>query len=220
MGQYWKLIGVILFLIGIIMAGYHTWNFVSYIITANAKQPVAMEDGRLRLPFADEVGNPIYIRNNKSAHDPTFEELVQFLREEDTDRMTYNIDSFNMGNYVSRLHDNAESKGIRAGVVKFSGETITPDTYAGNMFLIKNTGTIYVDSSGRIGKTGKESIIQLGRGINDKGTLYLVPLDRAEDIEFIQPANSTLRMMNWRSYDKIGGDLVKFGTVTESYVIW
>ncbi|GEM_PF-7126964 len=70
------------------------------------------------LPGLKAGGVPIKITNNFSGtHDPTRNELIDFLMADDTEMIPYVEDKFTCGNFAELLHDRAEAKGIRAGVV-------------------------------------------------------------------------------------------------------
>ncbi|MEF8847755.1 MAG: hypothetical protein V5A68_01315 [Candidatus Thermoplasmatota archaeon] len=53
-------------------------------------------------------------------HDPTFLEAKQFIEEDKTDEIEYNNETFTCIDYVKKINDHAESKGIRCGFVSLN----------------------------------------------------------------------------------------------------
>ena len=101
------------------------------------------------LPFADENGNRLFITNNRSAVDPTFDQLLAFLQRDDTNALAIGEKSSNPGpgHADVRLHDNAEKAGIRAGVVELKMDNVA-DVYALEVFDTVDKGRIMVDPMG------------------------------------------------------------------------
>lgn len=52
-----------------------------------------------------------------SRRDPTYQEMRDFLAEDDSDNIPYNRDGFICTDYSARVNNNAEEKGIRCGSV-------------------------------------------------------------------------------------------------------
>lgn len=62
-------------------------------------------------------GHKIRLHNNPYANDPSWNELLQFLRQDTTDQIPYSYSSFVCADYAEKLHNNAEEAGIRAAYV-------------------------------------------------------------------------------------------------------
>ena len=84
--------------------------------------------------------------NNPEAENPTYAEVIAFLRADITDSYRYISDYYMCGNYAETVHNNAEAAGIRAAVVfiRFESEL----GHAINAFLTTDRGLVYIDSTG------------------------------------------------------------------------
>ncbi len=91
---------------------------------------------------------PIRLQNNVDAVDVSREYLMQFLLEDDTDRLPYVDGSFDCSEFAETLHNNAERAGIRAAYVclSFAG---TGSGHAMNAFNTTDAGLVYVDCTGQ-----------------------------------------------------------------------
>ncbi|MCQ6963343.1 hypothetical protein [Methanolobus chelungpuianus] len=92
-------------------------------------------------------GEHVALINNESADDPTWNELISFLKADDTDRVIYDENSSVSPDFAERLHNNAEKAGIRAAfvVVDFYDND---EVYALNAFKTTDKGLTYVDCTG------------------------------------------------------------------------
>ncbi|MBC7085172.1 MAG: hypothetical protein H5T43_02215 [Methanomethylovorans sp.] len=84
---------------------------------------------------------------NETARDPTWDELMAFLREDDTDRQQYQEEVFDCTHFAQRLHNNAEQAGIRAAYVTvfwYNNST----GHALNAFETTDKGLTFVDCTG------------------------------------------------------------------------
>jgi len=88
----------------------------------------------------------IILKNIASARNPTWEELLDFLEEDKTDKKLYVSGEYECGNFAQELHDNAESTGIRAAfvVVHFYDEL----SHGLNAFKTTDRGLVYIDVTG------------------------------------------------------------------------
>jgi hypothetical protein len=91
-------------------------------------------------------GERMYIHNNPDSHDPTYQEMVNFILSDDTDRIPYNSYSFVCIDFAVRVHDNAERANITSAVVcsMFSDGI----GHALNAFNTTDRGWVYVDCTG------------------------------------------------------------------------
>jgi hypothetical protein len=92
-------------------------------------------------------GEPVLLINNESAINPTWDELISFLKADDTDRILYQNDRYVSSDFAERLHNNAEGAGIRASFVTVDFYDST-DTHALNAFETIDKGLTYVDCTG------------------------------------------------------------------------
>lgn len=93
------------------------------------------------------AGEPVVLINNESATNPTWDELIAFLKEDDTDRILYRDDSFVCSDFSERLHNNAEKAGIRAAFVTIDLYNDN-DGHALNAFETTDKGLTYIDCTG------------------------------------------------------------------------
>jgi len=92
-------------------------------------------------------GNSIIIlENNSDAKDPTWQELLAFLREDKTDKNLYVSGEYECGNFAQELHNNAEATGIRTAFVAI--HYYNADSHAVNAFKTTDRGLVYVDVTG------------------------------------------------------------------------
>ncbi|MFC2035814.1 hypothetical protein ACFLUJ_06815 [Chloroflexota bacterium] len=120
-------------------------------------------------------GKPIELLNNPNSTNPTYAELVTFLRSDDTDTKLYlekqvgGLQPFVCTDFSEAIHNNAEAKGLRAAWVSinFYGEEIG---HACNAFETTDRGLVYVDC------TGSSSLIRPGSPMES----YLVSRNLSE----------------------------------------
>jgi len=97
-------------------------------------------------------GHDILLINNPNATNPTWQELVNFLRSDNTDKIKYEKDEFICGDFAERLHNNAEKAGIKSAVVCIvlgpSSEYPNGSGHALNAFDVIGRGVIFVDDTG------------------------------------------------------------------------
>lgn len=84
--------------------------------------------------------------NNPNAKDCTWQELVDFLREDDTDKNKYVDGVYMCGSYAQDLHNNAEARGIRAAFVAV--QFYEGIGHAINAFKTLDRGLVYIDVTG------------------------------------------------------------------------
>jgi len=92
-------------------------------------------------------GHLIQLANNPQAADPSWQELKDFLKQDDTDTYLYNSSTFVCTDYAEMLHNNAEEAGIRAAFVTI--DFVNESTgHALNAFNTSDTGLVYIDDTG------------------------------------------------------------------------
>jgi hypothetical protein len=92
-------------------------------------------------------GEPVSLINNESAVNPTWDELISFLKADDTDRILYQNDRYICSDFAERLHNNAERAGIRASFVTVDFYD-NDSRHALNAFETTDKGLTYVDCTG------------------------------------------------------------------------
>ena len=110
----------------------------------------------------------VWITDNRKAKNPTFDELIEFLRSDDTDTLEYKMPSFVCSDFAVRLHNNAEKQGIRCAYVSIDFKVGAG--HALNAFQTTDKGLIFVDCTGgdaqdRLNYKGSmDSIVQVCSG--------------------------------------------------------
>ncbi len=101
-------------------------------------------------------GKPIVLFNNPAATDPTFDELIDFIQSDPTDRIHYVDGVFVCADFAEAVHNNAEAAGIRAGWVgvTFNGADIG---HAINIFQTSDRGAVMIDCTGSSNLTSTDS---------------------------------------------------------------
>ena len=98
----------------------------------------------------NELGEHPVLMENSSAHDPTYKELLNFLKNDDTVKNKYVSPNFTCADFAQEMQNHAESQGIRCG---FSGISFLNAKYGHAMSVFETTdmGLIYVDTtSGKV----------------------------------------------------------------------
>jgi len=99
-------------------------------------------------------GEPIELINNPNATDPTYAELIAFIKEDSTDEHRYfsgstefSSLSYVCSDFAEDVHNNAEAAGIRAAWVSidFGGDD---EGHACNAFETTDKGLVYIDCTG------------------------------------------------------------------------
>jgi ribosomal protein L37AE/L43A len=109
---------------------------------------------------ASTSGRAIELNENHNAINPTWGQLLSFLKMDNTDKMTYVPDSFVCIDFAERLHNNAEKEGIRCGLV-----VLYPIQHACNVFETADKGLVFIDCTGlksyEIGPTDEDMIVNV-----------------------------------------------------------
>jgi len=99
------------------------------------------------IQFIKASGEPIVLVDNEFAHDVTWDELITFIKSDDTDQIVYNDGSFICGDFAERLHNNAEKAGIQSAFVSIDFYDDV-NGHALNAFETTDKGLVYVDCTG------------------------------------------------------------------------
>jgi len=92
-------------------------------------------------------GDPVRLYENAQSKDPSWDELREFVVNDDTDEQPYILDSFVCTDFATMLHDRAEAAGIRAAYVSVDfGDS---PGHALNAFNTTDQGLVYIDCTGQ-----------------------------------------------------------------------
>jgi hypothetical protein len=164
-----------------------------------------------KLPVLNTTGQPIMILDYRNATDPTYENLIKFLISDRTEYDDYVMPDYTCADFAARLHDDAEAKGIRCGIVSVvlntsgfesawlnANNSLYLDQYfsdspdKGHALVVFNTtdrGPVYVDSTGisAAEKAGgilpHDMIVYLSGGL-ELGDLWIDQASGRFDYEF------------------------------------
>lgn len=100
-----------------------------------------------RFYYIGATGEPIELINNPNSTDPTYQEMLTFLRSDKTDEIEYDPDSFMCGDFAEVVHNNAEAAGIRAAWVSIDFRGFKAG-HACNAFNTTDKGLVFVDCTG------------------------------------------------------------------------
>ena len=89
-------------------------------------------------------GHRITLHNNESAINPTYRQMVNFIKSDKTDEVQYNYSSFISTDFAERVHNNAEAAGYRCSWVRISFVN-GGDAYACNAFDTVDRGLVFID---------------------------------------------------------------------------
>ncbi len=126
--------------------------FVLIISVGGCKNPLYIYENGKVLIGGD--GEPIILIDNPDAINPTFAELVAFIKQDTTDTNDY-LDSLEhprigyvCADFAEDVHNNAEAAGIRAASVSvdFEGDE---EGHALNVFETIDKGLVYIDCTGQ-----------------------------------------------------------------------
>jgi hypothetical protein len=92
-------------------------------------------------------GEPIVLLNKPEARDVAWQELMQFLQDDQTDKIRYVDGIFVCGEFAETLHNNAEIAGIRAAFVSVDFQ-FDSSGHAVNAFQTEDRGLVYIDDTG------------------------------------------------------------------------
>jgi len=115
------------------------------IITPASDSGWVWVDAHTYLVGAD--GEPLVLVNNPSARNPSWSQLVSFLKADRTDQICYDERSFICADFAEMLHNNAEKAGWKAAYV---GIELASEIYghALNAFQTTDRGLVYIDCTG------------------------------------------------------------------------
>ncbi|MEM4164276.1 MAG: hypothetical protein QXJ86_00330 [Nitrososphaerales archaeon] len=100
---------------------------------------------------------------NRTLRNPTWQELVDFLKEDETNTLIYIAKEFDCSGFAITLRDHAIAKGFRAAYVEI--EFTDGNSHALVAFQTVDKGLVYVDETGSEGGRGSDKIayIEVGK---------------------------------------------------------
>ncbi|MFA5064118.1 MAG: hypothetical protein WC566_01445 [Dehalococcoidia bacterium] len=134
-----------------------------------------------QLPYNGTYGFRVVLDNNPAATDPTWDQVVAFLKSDRTDEMEYVEGDFMCGAFAQDVHNNAEKAGIRAAWVgiDLAGEQIG---HAVNAFNTTDHGLVYTDSTGQTAQEREMALLKL-EASEDGGVVSIADGDRVAYVE-------------------------------------
>jgi len=130
------------------------------VVLAFALSITACQGNTRQLPYNGTYGFRVVLENNPNAKDPTWDQVISFLKTDNTDEMEYVASDFMCGSFAQEVHNNAEKAGIRAAFVgiDLTGERIG---HAVNAFNTTDRGVVYTDSTGQTAREHEMSLLKL-----------------------------------------------------------
>jgi hypothetical protein len=92
-------------------------------------------------------GKAIILKNNPAANNPTFDEMVTFIKADNTDSKEYvenRPNAYVCSDFAEEVHNKAEAAGIKAGWVSITFLGIE-EGHALNCFETTDRGIVYID---------------------------------------------------------------------------
>lgn len=118
--------------------------------------------------LAGADGHSIILHNNPDARNPSWVELKAFLATDETDKQTYDFDTFVCADFAEMLHNNAEAAGIRVAYVSIqlgpSSYYPIPGGHALNAFETIDRGLVFIDSTSSNQGVNADKIVDLKVG--------------------------------------------------------
>ena len=107
-------------------------------------------------------GHLISLIHNSSAVNPTYSQLLSFIKNDKTDQRKYIPGKYTCGDFAETVQNNAEKAGYKAGWVTIEGVD-----HCCNVFQTSDEGMIYIDCTGSPNGGGSwDSSVKLANGID------------------------------------------------------
>ena len=166
--------------------------------------------------FVGADGHTTTLVNNESAVDLNYKQLVEFIKKDKTNEITYNNTSFVCSDTAERVHNNAEAIGFRSAwvYIDFENEsaTLNPATnalvvgHACNLFNTTDKGLIAIDCTGGSCPSDADASIDLSKWDNE--------------VSLVKNGEYIPRLL----YSFPGSDKLKaflsMGTIADFYIFW
>lgn len=92
-------------------------------------------------------GSWVTLVNTRNSTDPTYKELIEFIKSDRTDEIEYDYNNFVCADFAQTVHNNAEKAGIKAAWVSIEFED-REYGHACNAFNTTDKGMVFVDCTG------------------------------------------------------------------------
>ncbi len=160
-------------------------------------------------------GEPIELINNPDATDPTYAELIAFIKADTADESLY-TNSYVCSDFTEAVHNNAEAAGIRAAWVgiDFDGDE---ESHACNAFETTDLGLVFIDCTGENPESRfTRQIVETDKGFSPKkpnptswDKVAYVEMDKEYGLIAIDKAESLLYSFyeeykqEWQAYQEL-----------------
>ncbi|MFA5078539.1 MAG: hypothetical protein WC541_03535 [Dehalococcoidia bacterium] len=148
----------------------------------------ACQSNTQQLPYNGTYGFNVVLQNNPDAVDPSWEQVVAFLKSDLTDEMDYVEGDFMCGSFAQEVHNNAEKAGIRAAWVGIDLAR-EPVGHAVNAFNTTDRGLVFTDSTGRTALERKLELRKLEDGADGGASVTgddrVAYVDKGRELGFI-----------------------------------
>ena len=166
-------------------------------------------------------GKAIILDNNPDAANPTYAELVAFIKSDPTDTREYVANgsgAYVCADFAEEVHNNAERRGIRAAWVGITFEN-TEEGHAINAFETTDKGLVYIDCTSG-GKThGVDNIADSWDNIAYVriGSKYgVIHIDRAASLSYNYYVEYERKWQEYRSIlERFNQDVDKYNREIE-----
>ena len=88
-------------------------------------------------------GHKIALYHNPNATDITYDQVIKFIKQDETDQIPYSDSTFTCGEYAENVQHNAENAGIRCGWVEIL--FVTAERHSCNVFNTTDRGLVFID---------------------------------------------------------------------------
>lgn len=144
-------------------------------------------------PYIKPDGELMRLIDNKNAQDPTWQQLVDFLTADQTDRKEYVKDVYVCSGFAEDVHNNAEAAGIRTAIV-YVGFEDSAISHVLNAFNTTDRGLVFIDCTGVSGITNtawdRVAYIRVG---GQYGLIHLDTPIQSFEYEFYQTLYTQLQ---------------------------
>lgn len=131
-------------------------------MTASAAKTTTVHPHEGRTYMVGGNGELISLVNYDNAKNPTYSQLVQFIKKDSTDRKKY-TSTYVCSDFAEDVHNNAEKAGIKAGWVAI--DLKRGSGHACNAFKTTDKGIVYIDCTGSPSQKGSfDKVITLKKG--------------------------------------------------------
>ena len=139
-------------IVGAIALTFLTTTFYSGSVLASTVDTAQLTDTGQAFTYRviedrqDALGQHPVLLENPRAHDPTYSEVLGFLKADDTVKHKYDKPNFTCADFAAELQNHAEEHGLNCGYasLKFCGKE---NGHAVDVFDTTDEGPVYVDTT-------------------------------------------------------------------------